>query len=210
MSLLLPFWRMRRKAFNLKSWFIPRKRRKMTNKNVLSPLSSPLFSSGMQILWSWKEHWWPRFKAFLTSQRFKSNEYRRHQTGLGGLHAWTFPPGNHCRDLSGPKHILYQGEADLSLVSLGCHCTELLRNYLCKLNKRLPHCTPQTTLWPSCVTFCCFPQATVIKSWLPGIVKGVHLWPVWWSWLLVLFLPHSALCSMPKNNITGLVRWLSG
>lgn len=42
MRLLLPFWLVRRKAFNLRSWFIPREGRKMTNQNTLvtSQLSS--------------------------------------------------------------------------------------------------------------------------------------------------------------------------
>lgn len=67
--------------------------------------------------------------------------------------AWTpglSPPRNHCRGcVLARTYFVIKVKADPSLVSLGCHCTEL-RDYLFELNKLLPHCTTNCPVTQLC------------------------------------------------------------
>lgn len=85
-----------------------------------------------------------------------------------------FPPRNHCRGFVRVRtYFVIKVKADPSLVSLGCHCTEL-RDCLCELNKLLPHCTTNCPVTQLCDLLLFLPSSGY-QGLAISIVKGIAL-----------------------------------
>lgn len=98
------------------------------------------------------------------------------------------PPRNHRRGFVRARtYFVIKVKADPFLVSLGCHCTEL-RDYVCELNKLIPHCTTNCPVTQLCNLLLFLPS-----SGYPGlaesIVKGISL-----SCMVIL-----ATCALPGS-----------
>lgn len=129
---------MRRKAFNLRSWFIPRERRKMTR--ILCRLSAQFcLVTGCGCIGVGGSIGNGNFKVSVNTDCVQTGLDR--QPGLSQESRQAISRGQNI--------LCYLGKADPSSVSLGCHCTEL-RNDLCGLNKLLQHCTTDRRGTPLC------------------------------------------------------------